>query len=437
MAFINTGNSHILSLSPELFFRKRGSSIISRPMKGTAKRGLTLDKDKENLKWLARNKKTRAENIMIVDLLRNDLGKISQEVRVPRLFEIEKHRTLYQMTSTVKAKLKNNMKMKDIFFSLFPCGSVTGAPKIKTMEIIKDLEKEPRGVYTGAIGYISPQRDACFNIAIRTALIKDGKGEMGVGGGIVYDSIESSEYEEAMLKAKFLTQHFSEIFLIESMLWEENVGYFLLSLHLKRLRNSCGYFSIPLDIKQLKRKLIILEESLGRGKFKIRVSVSLNGDVKIEKEPLAEIATPVKVKLSLQRIDPQNMFLYHKTTHRDLYDRERKTAQEEGYFEVIFLNTNEEVTEGSITNVFISKNGLLYTPPIKCGLLGGVLREYFLKEGRAKEEVLYLKDILEAEKVYIGNSVRGILEAQISLADLINERKIKHTPNIIKASIQQ
>jgi len=317
------------------------------------------------------------------------------------------------MTSTIEGTIRDGVRIKDIFSSLFPCGSVTGAPKIKTMEIIKELEKEARGIYTGAIGYISPRKDVCFNVAIRTVSLKNGKGEMGIGGGIVYDSLEKSEFEEALLKAKFLTEKFPQFSLIESILWEKNEGYAFLSLHLRRLRNSCRYFAVPLDCAKLRENLRMLEKGIARGKWKVRIAVSLEGEIHIDSEPLDEVKTPVKVKMSTRRINPQNVFLYHKTTRRDWYERERNKAVEEGFFDVIFLNNHEEITEGAITNIFALKGGRLYTPPVKCGLLGGVLREHLLREGKAQEKILHLEDISEADKLYIGNSVRGLLEAEL------------------------
>lgn len=414
MALINTGKNYILSLSPELFFRKDGEIIITRPMKGTSCRGFTLDEDNKNQQELKKNTKVRAENLMIVDLLRNDLGRIAQKVWVPDIFEVEKYRTLYQMTSTIKGRLfKGRTKIKDIFAALFPSGSVTGAPKIKTMDIIHRLEKEPRGVYTGAIGYISPEEASCFNVAIRTVVLNRGKGEMGIGGGIVADSTDKHEYEEALLKAKFLVERFPQFSLIETMLWQEDKGYFLLGLHLERLKKSCGYFSIPLDFKKLKKNLQNLQADMRRGKWRVRVSVNTLGEANIEKQPLEEVSAPVSVKISSERIDPENIFLYHKTTHRYIYDRESKKARSQGFFEVIFLNTGGQLTEGAISNIFILKQGRLYTPAVKCGLLDGVLRQHLLKEGRAQERIIYPRDISSADKFYIGNSVRGLLEARL------------------------
>lgn len=424
-AFINTGKESILSLSPELFFRIKKNKIIVRPMKGTAPRGLFEKEDAKNKTWLAKDSKIKAENLMIVDLLRNDLGRISKKVWTPKLFAVETHRTLYQMTSTVEAKLKKRNTVKEIFSALFPSGSVTGAPKIKTMQLIKSLEKEPRGIYTGAIGYISPKREMCFNVAIRTISILNNKGKMGIGGGIVYDSDAKSEYEEALLKSKFLTQKFPQFSLIETLLWQKDKGYFLLDLHLKRLGRSARYFSIPAKLNKIYQALKSLEKTLEGKEFKIRLLLSDGGEVKIEKEPLDVLNEPVKLKISRHRINPQDPFLYHKTTRRKAYDAELKNARKEGFFEVIFLNKQNEVTEGSFTNIFVLKNGCLYTPAVSCGLLGGVLRQHLLVKGKAREKVLYLKDILEADKLYIGNSVRGLLIAEISLADLRNKSKIE------------
>lgn len=413
MALINTGESFVISLSPELFFRRTGKSITTRPMKGSLARGATLQEDKIKEKDLLASKKIKAENLMIVDLLRNDLGKISRKVSVPQLFTPEKYRTIYQMTSTISAILKKEVTIKDTFTALFPSGSVTGAPKIKTMEIIKRLEKEPRGIYTGAIGYISPNKNACFNVAIRTIELCKSKGEMGIGGGIIYDSRADKEYEEALLKAKFLTRSFKDFSVIETILYDGSRGYFLLPLHLKRLKNSCEYFSINLDFQSLVRDMGLLALNFRKSKFKVRIVVNLDGSFTLENSFLEGMKQPLRVKISDNTVDPRDIFLYHKTTHRGFYDRERIKAAKSGFFETIFFNSRGELTEGSISNVFVLKNKNLYTPPVKCGLLPGILREHLLQTKRAQEKVLYRKDVLNAQKLYIGNSVRGLLSVQI------------------------
>ncbi len=411
-AFVNTGKRQILSLSPELFFRKTENKIITRPMKGTVRRGLTLEEDNCAKQFMQGNEKNRAENLMIVDLLRNDLGRISKEVQVLKLFDIEEYRTLHQMTSTITAELKEKLKLKDMFSALFPCGSVTGAPKIKTMKIIKDLESESRDVYTGSIGYISPDKKAVFNVAIRTVVLEENKGELGIGGGIVYDSQIKSEYEEAILKANFFTKLNSGLSLIETILYNKLTGYKYLSLHLKRLKDSCKYFSIMLNVEKLLIALKQINILAMKEDLIVRVLVDKDGKFNIEKKVLIKEPLTVKVKFSLKRVNPENPLLYHKTNQRELYDKERIKALKEGFFEVLFLNKKSEVTEGSITNVFILKNKKLYTPALKCGLLPGVLRAHLLEQGEVEEKVIWLEDVLRADKVYVGNSVRGMVEVK-------------------------
>jgi para-aminobenzoate synthetase/4-amino-4-deoxychorismate lyase len=401
-----------LSFSPELFIRSDGKKIITRPMKGTISRGATNSKDKNKKRQLAKSKKNKAENVMITDLLRNDLGRISTKVTVPKLFSVEKYKTLYQMTSTIEARLDKNKKLKNIFSALFPCGSVTGAPKIETMKIIKKLEKKPRGIYTGAIGYINPKKQFCFNVGIRTAHIKKNKGQLGIGGGILYDSQKEAEYREALLKADFFTKTNFSPKLIETILWSKDKGFWLLDLHLIRLKKSSAYFSFPFYQNKIKKEL----EKKVKGKkkdVKIRLLVDSKGKVDFFVTNLGKKRQPVKVKINSQKIDPDDIFLYHKTTNRDFYERERKRAEKEGFFETIFLNKFKEVTEGTVTNIFLEKRKKLFTPPISCGLLGGVLRKHLIKKKRAFEKKLYLKDLKEADKVYLGNSVRGLLEANI------------------------
>ena len=412
-ALIDTNEEKILSLSPELFFRIDKNKIIARPMKGTIKRGETEKEDSQSKTNLKESKKVRAENLMIVDLVRNDLGRISKLVRAPKLFNIEKHPTLYQMTSTVEGKLKKNLSLKEVFSSLFPCGSVTGAPKIKTMQIIKKLEKEPRGIYTGAIGYISPKAKCCFSVAIRTVRIKKNKGELGIGGGIVYDSKAKAEYEEALLKGKFFKDGLEKVGLIESILWDKDKGYFLLDLHLKRLEKSAKSFSYSCKEKEIKKKLKEIVKNENRN-LKVRLILDSEGSINIKKEPIKKIKTSVKIRMSSKRVNSKDKFLYHKTTKRAFYDQERKKGLAKGYFETIFLNEKGQLTEGTISNIFVLKNKKLYTPPLKSGLPPGVLREHLIREGKVKEKMLYLKDLKGADKVYVGNSVRGLVETLLN-----------------------
>lgn len=411
-AFINTGSEYILSHSPELFFKREGNSIITRPMKGTIARGLTWESDIAAQNLLKENTKTLAENIMIVDLLRNDLGRVSSRVWVSKLFEVERHPTLHQMTSTIQAKLKNNVSWKELFDSLFPSGSVTGAPKIRTMQIIGELEKEPRNIYTGAIGFLSPQKRACFNVAIRTILIKNKKGEMGLGGGIVCDSVAADEYKEALLKGSFLLNNTYGFGLIETMRFERGKGFYLLDLHLSRLEKSCKYFSIPFNRKKIiacLKKAVVSKTGLQ----KIKMLVDSLGKVSVEVSDLENLAAEVKVVVSEKKVSKDNIYLYHKTTQRHLYEQEYAWAKNQGCFEVIFLNKEQQLTEGSFTNIFIEKKGKWYTPSLNCGLLPGTLRQQLLQERKVFEKELYLQDLFAADAIYIGNSVRGLLRARL------------------------
>lgn len=411
LGLINTGQEHILSFSPELFFKIDKGEIISKPMKGTLPRNAVIEKEEESIERFKKNEKVRAENIMIVDLLRNDIGRISKKVNTEALFDIEKHNTLYQMTSTIKGKLKEKTSICDIFSALFPCGSVTGAPKIRTMQITQELEKKPRGVYTGALGYISPERKACFNVAIRTAVIKGNQGELGVGGGIVYDSDEQEEYKEALLKAKFLTQGYIYFSLIETIKWDKNKGYVFFKEHLRRLQNSCQYFSIPLDIQNLRKSLSKQEKEFVED-TRVRVLIDKDAGITVESQPLLTIKTPHEIIISSKRVDKNNIFLYHKTTQRSLYESELEKARRRGFLEVVFLNQDGEITEGSFTNIFIEKNGQLFTPPISSGLLDGIYRQHLLKQGIVQERVMTINDLNMAEKIYIGNSIRSLIAVE-------------------------
>ena len=417
-ALLNVGDIQILSLSPELFFRIKSDEIQVEPMKGTTSRGFDLEQDRQKGIWLQNDSKNRAENVMIVDLLRNDLGRISRtgSVKVKELFRVRPLRTVWQMTSLITSKLQPNWSYFDIFKALFPSGSVTGAPKIRTMEIISELEKEPRKVYTGAIGYISPQRRACFNVAIRTMEVRNQEAEFGVGGGIVYDSFPYEEYRETKVKSYFWIKKIRPFQLLESILWNAGRGYYLLDLHLQRLSRSAEYFQIALDMKRIRIQLKKLEGKLPlRGSSKVRLEVDLEGGFTLFWEPLPELKPPLRVKLSSVRVDPGNIFLYHKTTRREIYEKELKKARREGFFEVVFQNKFGELTEGSFSNLFVKIGSQIYTPPVTSGLLPGVLREYFIRSGKVKQRILYPQDLKTASAVYVGNSVRGLLEVNLLL----------------------
>ncbi len=425
-AYIRAAGQHILSFSPELFFRVEGESIITRPMKGTAPRGCTLAEDQLQREWLQHDRKNRAENVMIVDLLRNDLGRVCEigSVRAPQLFTIEQYETLLQMTSTVTGTLKK-LDYEQILRSLFPCGSITGAPKIRAMEIIKELEDTPRGVYTGAIGYFSPLTKAsmeghraAFNVAIRTIVLKDGAGEMGVGSGIVFDSDAESEYTECLVKAHFLTSGVLDFEILEALLWEN--GYHFLEKHLRRMADSATYFAYPFERTMVEALLAQEEGRLKVGcTYKIRLRLNRAGRFHCERSEIPTGApTKAVVALSPEHTNSKDRFYYHKTTHRPLYERATAFAQKHGYTDMLFLNERGELTEGAINNLFIERAGLLLTPPLHCGLLNGIARQRLLEENPlAREEVLHLEDLQQAEKIYLCNSIRGVREVELSMQE--------------------
>ena len=431
---IKNGDTTILTFSPELFFRKKEHQINVRPMKGTMPRGRTNAEDREFTDFLHNDIKNRSENVMIVDLLRNDLGRLSRMggVSVQSLFDVETYETLHQMTSSIRGKVNGSLSLEKMFKALFPCGSVTGAPKIRTMEIIRELEAEDRGVYTGAIGYISPDGDAVFNVPIRTVVLQGDKGEMGIGSGIVWDSDPVGEWEECILKGRFLTEPAPEFKLIETMLWHPESGYWLLDLHLDRLAESAEYFFYSFDPEKIKAGLRKLEEGFGNSlslnNRRVRLTLSKHGEfvitytevpdglfpeinpgVILKQETSKDLPTVI---ISSRSTDSHSPYLYHKTTLRKLYDDERTQAVARGYYEVLFVNEKGEVTEGSYTNIFLQKDGRLLTPPVSSGLLSGVFRNHLLQEypGIVGEASFTRKDIEQADAVYVGNSVRGLVK---------------------------
>jgi para-aminobenzoate synthetase/4-amino-4-deoxychorismate lyase len=418
----------ILSFSPELFFRvdcdaarSGGRRIVTRPMKGTARRGRTTREDREIAEWLQADAKNRSENVMIVDLVRNDLGRVAQtgSVRVEELFAVERYPTLWQMTSTVSADLRPEAGFYNIFRALFPCGSVTGAPKVRAMQLIAQLEDAPRGVYTGAIGFFSP-RQTVFNVAIRTLDLDGERGTMGAGSGIVIDSDAAAEYRECLLKAEFLTRSAAELperfSLIETMLWDG--GYPLLELHLDRLADSAEYFDFRCERAAVKATLEqYAQRFLDRAARKVRLLLDSEGELQITDEVLAQAGGEQRagrVRIAAERTDPADRMLYHKTTHRPLYAQAFEKAAREGFDDVLFLNLRGEVTEGAISNVFVEKDGRWFTPPVECGLLAGVYRRHLLEtRPEIAERVLFLDDLRRADAIYLANAVRGLRRVEI------------------------
>jgi len=419
-ALISAPDFSVLSLSPELFFRREAKHMSTRPMKGTAPRGRTPREDARLKTWLAMDEKQRAENLMIVDLLRNDLGRVAKigSVEVTDLFTVETYRSVHQMTSGISAELRSDMGLKDMLRALFPCGSVTGAPKVRAMEIINELEADPRGVYTGAIGHIAPSGDAQFNVAIRTVVLAADSGEMGIGSGIVADSKADSEFEECLLKAQFLTRPDAPFALIETIRYERSTGFHLLERHLARLQSSAGYFGYPFSREAV---LAALEAEAARVEAPVamlRLLLAEDGTITVTSTAieLPTKGTVWRFVISDQRLDEKDPFFYHKTTRRQFYDGEMERQKAlTGCDEVVFLNKKGELTEGTRTNIFIEIDGRLFTPALPCGLLPGTLREELLDLPRAaaSEAVLTPQDLLTADRIYLGNSVRGLVRAEL------------------------
>ncbi|MBI5945309.1 MAG: aminodeoxychorismate synthase component I [Chloroflexi bacterium] len=408
-AYIDTGRHVICSASPELFFKLDGNRIFGNPMKGTVRRGRTTLEDKEKAEWLHRSIKNRAENVMIVDMIRNDIGRIAEigSVCVPELFKIEKYPTLFQMTSTVQGKTKATIA--EIFSALFPCASITGAPKVSTMNIIAELETTPRKVYTGSIGYIAPNRKAQFSVAIRTALIdrETKTAEYGVGGGIVWDSTSADEYSEALLKARVLTESPIEFSLLETILWTPQGGYFLLDKHIQRLRDSADYFDASFPTENL----ILHLERISAGfnsPQRVRILVNKTGEIATEANDFSILNKPFKARLAKQPMNSSDVFLYHKTTNRKIYP-----IPPDGFDDILLYNENNELTEFTIGNLVVEMNGELFTPPISCGLLAGTFRAHLLEAGKIKERVIFIGELQSCSKIFLINSVRKWVEVEL------------------------
>ncbi|MBN2317790.1 MAG: aminodeoxychorismate synthase component I [Acidobacteria bacterium] len=414
-AWVDTGRYAICSASPELFFDQRGSRLICKPMKGTVKRGRTLHEDESLARWLHHSEKNRAENLMIVDMIRNDLGRVAEagSVEVEKLFEVERHPTLWQMTSTIRAE--STKSLAEIMAALFPCASITGAPKIRTTRIIADLEQSGRNIYTGCIGYIGPEPSAQFNVAIRTAVVDrwNATAEYGTGGGIVWDSASKEEYTEAILKARVLTLQQPDFSLLESLLWTPDEGYFLLEYHMKRLEDSARYFDYPADIQNIKDALHAKASVFGEADRKVRLLVDRNGSIEIQFLPLIPEESPkrVKVKIAAKPVNSTDIFLYHKTTSRHIYESARLACPD--CDDVLLWNERQELTESSVANIVVEIAGELYTPPVEAGLLGGVFRAWLLEQGKVRERVLHVSDIKNFSNIYLINSVRKWQEAEL------------------------
>jgi len=400
-AYVDDGERQILSLSPELFFDLAADgTLTARPMKGTAARGTDAVSDALARNALRESTKDRAENLMIVDLLRNDMGRVAElgSVTVRELFAVETYPTVHQMTSTITAKCADN-GVAAIVRALFPCGSVTGAPKIRAMEIIRELEISPRGVYCGAIGHFAPDGSARFNVAIRTITLRDGQGELGIGGAIVHDSTATGEYEECLLKARYFTKDRRPIGLIETLRWEDG-AFVRLGRHLARMAASAKALGIPFDEAAAHRALDVS----GHGAVRVRLALDEEGRFACTTAPLPPNPPFWTYSISDARVASGDALLRHKVDWRELYEQPHEGD------EVLFRNGRGELAEGSRSTIFIRIGDRLYTPPLSSGALDGVLRRELLESGQCEERVLTPDDL--RHEVLLGNSLRGLISSR-------------------------
>jgi para-aminobenzoate synthetase/4-amino-4-deoxychorismate lyase len=402
--FVGSSTEGLVSLSPELFLARQGKRLQTRPMKGTAPRHTPPEQ-------LRASVKDQAENLMIVDLLRNDLGRVAVNgsVVVDRLFEIEDYPTVWQMVSEVSAEVRN-VSFLDILTALFPCGSITGAPKVRAMQIAAELEPEPRGLYTGALGWLAPNGDFRLNVAIRTLqLALGGGGKMGLGSGIVADSTASAEWQECLLKAKFLQACDPGLQLIETLRLEDG-RYPYLERHLARLRQSAEWFDFPLDETGLRRGL---EQQPAAGLWRVRLTLAKSGQTQMGVFALHdEPDVPRYARLAGVKIDAANPLRRHKTTERQIYDQAlAQLGSDPAIFDLVFLNQRGELAEGARSNIFVERGGVLLTPPLSSGCLPGVLRSELLAKGQAQEAVLWPDDL--AAGFWMGNALRGLIRVEL------------------------
>jgi len=411
-ACLDLGRFQILSLSPELFFERRGDTVRTKPMKGTARRGRWAEEDALFARTLQTSAKDQAENVMIVDLLRNDLGKVSipGSVEVTSLFELERFETVWQLTSTVESRLRGDIDLVELLGALFPCGSITGAPKIRTMEIIRELEPHPRGIYTGAIGLLRPGGDCAFNVAIRTVVVdsETGKATFGVGGGITIDSTADREYEECLVKAKFLNTLPQAFDLFESIRLEDG-EYFLLERHIDRLRNSAAFFGFDYSEADVRSHLAQRKRLHSLGSWKVKLVLEKQGVISTQAVPIVGEEKILRVGFATAAVDSSDRILFHKTTQRSFYESQLRQSPE--CDDIIFFNERGEVTESTIANVVVELNGRLVTPPVSVGLLAGTFRDQMIEDGKIEERRITVKELRQARQFFLINSVRKWMKA--------------------------
>ncbi len=416
-ARLDGGDWQVLSVSPELFFEWTSDrQLITRPMKGTAARHADADADTQAARGLAESAKERAENLMIVDLLRNDLSRIAEtgSVRVPKLFEVEALPTVWQMTSTVRCRARSDAGLVDVFRALFPCGSVTGAPKVAAMRAIAAMEQSLRGAYCGAIGLIRPGGHALFNVGIRTVSINGGEAECGVGSGITADSTAAGEYSEWLIKRRFLLRASASFDLLETLLLR-NGEFWLLARHMTRLQAGAEHFGFTLDRQRVHVALEQLAAQHPQGSWRVRLLVDRHGAARTECAALEQGLTEVSVILAAAPIASACEMLYYKTTARDVYARHESPAP--GIFDTLLFNERDEITEFTKGNVVVELDGQRVTPPILCGLLPGVLRAELLAQGEIVERVVPRVEFARATGLWFVNSVRGMVPVRLIIQE--------------------
>lgn len=414
-AYIDTGRFVICSASPELFLSLDEDTVITRPMKGTAKRKGNIEDDESAFIRLRQSQKDRAENAMVADMARNDLGRIARagSVRVTSAFDVEKYRTVYQMTTTIRAELQPDVKLFDIFKATFPPASVTGTPKVSAVRLISRLEESQRKIYTGTIGYLLPgkERRGVFNVAIRTVLVDNEENmfEYGTGGGITYRSDPEDEYRELEAKARIITFKFPDLRIVETIRYDAARGYFLLDRHANRIKRSAEYFQFPLDIEEFR---LLLEKAAGEmreGIWRVRILLDKTGGLEVRKAKvnLRELRKRAVVCLKERNTRDDDPFIFHKTTWRP-WQEDRA-----GCDEILFVNQRGEITETDIANLFFIEDGRIYTPPVACGLLPGVFREYLIERGVVTEKKLPVER-LGRVRLLAGNSLRGMYRIELT-----------------------
>jgi len=404
-AYIDTGRYQIASASPELFFQLQGRVLTTKPMAGTAPRGKTYQEDLAQAKWLKNSKKNQQENNIIAKAMKEELETIANQgqVHITNQHSIEKYPTVYQMTTTLTSELSQDIGLFDIFKAIFPCSSITGLPKKETMDVIFEVEQETRDVYCGAIGYITPNQEAIFNVPIRTAVIDSEKSEAmyGVGGGITRESTAEDEYKEVLTKTAILHTKKTDYNLLESIRLEDG-QYFLLKEHLERIKQSASYFDVSIDIEKIKQSLYNFATEHSQSTYKVRLLINQKGEYTIEGKKISEKEQTHIVKIAIQPIDNKNIFHYHKTTFREIYNKHKQA----NIFDVLLWNDGKEITEFTNGNIVVDINGNLYTPPVSCGLLPGTFRKHLLNENLISEKVIPLDELSSCNAIWFINSVQ-------------------------------